>query len=337
MPVVQRISTTKWVSLYDNATDFNANTDVFVYTGTIPDTSNARLDTSKVDNTGTNLPPRVSAGPDTTFTLSPTDIFTLHCVIEDDGKRLREPQAGWTMLSGPAVDTIISPQTQYTSVLFSTTGTYTFRVQVYDGEYTSADTVAVTVTQGRPLTIIAPVAGETIAIGSTDTIKWDIAPAQGMTIHLSTNDGLTWQELTTQAVGILPPLHFIWSVDGSLAPSNTCRIKVSSYVLHDDLMAESGRFSLVRSSQNAVPESRRADVHRKGIRLQGASRTLFAEAGSPEGTLTFIDACGHIAGRALAAGGKADVTNAALAPGFYLVELRTAAGKHYRCRCAWMK
>ncbi|MBD3240849.1 MAG: hypothetical protein GF331_09710 [Chitinivibrionales bacterium] len=250
MPIVQRISTTEWVSLYDDATDFNAFAHVFVYSGSISDTT-FNPDTSDTGTVGGNAPPEVYAGADTTITQRLTTSFFLSATVRDDGEVYDNPVITWTQRSGPATADISSPSTENTSVRFPLAGTYTFRITADDGEYRVYDDVTVTVRENLPLAVLRPVPGEQVRIDSAYTIRWQMEPPEGVVVYVSMNDGETYQSLVNQAVGEGGPTEWVWHVPANTPPSTTCRIRIEHYIMRDEMYAESGPFSLV--SERSAP------------------------------------------------------------------------------------
>lgn len=244
MPIVQRISTTEWVSLYDDATDFNAFAHVFVYSGSISDTT-FNPDTSDTGAVGGNTPPEVYAGADTTIYQRLTTSFFLSATVRDDGEVHENPVITWTQLSGPATAVISSPSTENTSVHFPEPGAYTFRITADDGAYAVHDDVTVTVLESVPLAVLSPAAGEQVRIDSAYTIRWQMQPPEGVVVYVSTDDGETYQSLVDQAVGEGGPTEWVWQVPADMAPSTTCKIRIEHYIMRSEMAAESGVFSLV--------------------------------------------------------------------------------------------
>ncbi|HZN41543.1 MAG TPA: hypothetical protein VFD82_22245 [Planctomycetota bacterium] len=89
-----------------------------------------------------NLPPVVDAGP--SVTIPSTSSAHLAGTANDDG--LPGPVTmQWSMLSGPGSATFTAPTQLETDVSFSAVGSYTLELSGFDGEFTSTDTVVVTV------------------------------------------------------------------------------------------------------------------------------------------------------------------------------------------------
>lgn len=94
-----------------------------------------------------NEPPHVNAGADLATTL-PNPV-SLDASVTDDGL----PQGStltvtWSKVQGAGTVTFANEDAIDTSATFSISGSYTLRLQAFDGEYTVADEVSVTVSSG---------------------------------------------------------------------------------------------------------------------------------------------------------------------------------------------
>jgi hypothetical protein len=90
-----------------------------------------------------NQPPLVNAGPDVSTVV--TAAVHLAGVVEDDGLPGGPLVIHWSLLSGPGTATFTAPTQAVTDASFSAIGTYTCVLSAYDGQYTTTDTVVVTV------------------------------------------------------------------------------------------------------------------------------------------------------------------------------------------------
>ncbi len=93
-----------------------------------------------------NLPPTANAGPDVTVE---SDTMTLVGAATDDGLPSGlAMRYFWSQVSGPGSTTLLGPDPSdpTVTVSFDQLGTYTFELEVDDGELAAADTVTVTVT-----------------------------------------------------------------------------------------------------------------------------------------------------------------------------------------------
>ena len=108
-----------------------------------------------------NQAPVVNAGPDVTKAIT----TPAHLVgnVSDDG--LPGPLTiQWSKLSGPGTATFTTPTQSVTDVSFSATGVYNIQLTVFDGQYTSTDTVTVTVPVNQPPIVNA---GPDVTVAST--------------------------------------------------------------------------------------------------------------------------------------------------------------------------
>ncbi|HEX6811551.1 MAG TPA: hypothetical protein VF384_08005, partial [Planctomycetota bacterium] len=96
----------------------------------------------------TNQPPVVDAGPD--VTILSTSAASLAGLVDDDGLPGGPLAVHWSLLSGPGTATFTAPTQPATNASFSALGSYTCQLSAFDGELTSADTVAVTVQELPP-------------------------------------------------------------------------------------------------------------------------------------------------------------------------------------------
>ncbi|MCE7988315.1 MAG: alpha/beta fold hydrolase [Caldilinea sp. CFX5] len=98
----------------------------------------------KCQSTPTNTPPIVSAGPDQTITSA---IAILNGNVSDDGQP-NPPGAltiNWAKVSGPGTVIFSNPTQTGTTATFSLPGTYGLQLTAADGQFTSSDTVIITV------------------------------------------------------------------------------------------------------------------------------------------------------------------------------------------------
>ena len=143
-----------------------------------------RTDTVVVTVQASNQAPAVNAGPDVATAI--TSSAHLAGTASDDG--LAAPLSiQWSMLSGPGTATFTAPAQAVSDVSFSAVGSYTLQLSAFDGEFTSTDTVVVTVTPanqapvvnaGPDLSTVMPAAAHLVGTVSDDgmlsplTIQW---------------------------------------------------------------------------------------------------------------------------------------------------------------------
>ncbi len=101
--------------------------------------------------TPTNQAPVVSAGSDRSTTLSSTSVsITLNGSTTDDGLPAGSTLSStWSRVSGPANVSFANPNSASTNVTFTAAGSYVLRLSAADGSLSTADDVAVEVTQGQ--------------------------------------------------------------------------------------------------------------------------------------------------------------------------------------------
>ncbi|HEU4419826.1 MAG TPA: hypothetical protein VFT55_12890, partial [Planctomycetota bacterium] len=94
----------------------------------------------------------VNAGPDVTIPIAAA--ANLAGTVTDDG--LPGPLTiQWSKLSGPGTATFAAPTQPLTTATFSAVGSYTLQLSAFDGEFTTTDTVVVTVQQPPVERVIA--------------------------------------------------------------------------------------------------------------------------------------------------------------------------------------
>jgi RHS repeat-associated protein len=92
-----------------------------------------------------NRPPGVLAGPDKTITL-PTNSVTLNGVVFDDALPATNTLVvSWNLVSGPSTAFFDNSNSPVANVAFTNGGVYTFQLTASDGQFTTNDTVVVTV------------------------------------------------------------------------------------------------------------------------------------------------------------------------------------------------
>ena len=100
-------------------------------------------DTVVVTFRQSNQPPIVKAGPDVAIVI--TSVAHLGGAVDDDGLPGRVLAVHWNLLAGPGTATPTAPTQPVTDIAFSVAGSYTLELSAFDGEFTSTDTVVVTV------------------------------------------------------------------------------------------------------------------------------------------------------------------------------------------------
>jgi hypothetical protein len=139
-----------------------------------------------------NQPPVVDAGPD--FTTVITNVATLAGSASDDGLPGGPLMIQWSQLSGPGAATFTTPTQEVTGVSFSVLGVYTCQLSANDGQYTTTDTVVITVVATPP-----PVPLDRAVAHSHDDAEE--SPA-GVVTRSSTDLELVVDGAVTQVVGL---------------------------------------------------------------------------------------------------------------------------------------
>ncbi|HEU5123921.1 MAG TPA: Ig-like domain-containing protein [Verrucomicrobiae bacterium] len=125
-----------------------------------------------------NQPPTVAAGADRTIYL-PSNTVTLNGAVFDDGlPSEHELTIAWNYIGGGSTVFFSSTNTASTTITFTNSGVYTFELSASDGQFTTNDTVVVTV---GPDPRLAPVVAIT---GPADGAFIEIASGQTTNLQL---------------------------------------------------------------------------------------------------------------------------------------------------------
>jgi hypothetical protein len=136
-----------------------------------------------------NLPPLVDAGANQSVVYPAA--ANLAGSASDDG----EPEGSvlahsWTAVSGPGVVTFGDPTALVTTASFSQIGVYVLRLTATDGQFTSSDSVLVTVAappNNTPPTI-DPIADVTVVEGASGVVDVSVFDADGDDLTITTDD-----------------------------------------------------------------------------------------------------------------------------------------------------
>lgn len=88
---------------------------------------------------GPNQAPAVEAGPD--FGGPALSGIELNALVVDDSRLLTLPDLRWSKVSGPGAVTFLDPIAAQTRAVVSLPGEYVFALSVFDGQYTTTDTI----------------------------------------------------------------------------------------------------------------------------------------------------------------------------------------------------
>ncbi len=177
--------------------------------------------------TAVNLPPVVKTAHDTTISLGLP--FTLKGTVSDDSLPKDSLNIQWQQLTGPIPGAqIYYPGYAISGVKFTVAGNYTFALSATDGKATSKDTIAVTVADSVVFKITSPKAGDTLTIGSTVNLKWQVPQAVAVLLYISTDGGKNYLSIYDGPIasGIT---SYQWTLADSLKLGTNCSIKVEYY------------------------------------------------------------------------------------------------------------
>lgn len=99
-----------------------------------------------------NRAPKVNAGEDIATAL-PVKTISLKGTVSDDGKPGTGITTEWSKVSGPGTVTFTNPTSLETDCTFSEAGVYVINLTASDGEFTSADSITVTIDGNMPVSI----------------------------------------------------------------------------------------------------------------------------------------------------------------------------------------
>ncbi|MGI8602323.1 MAG: PKD domain-containing protein [Verrucomicrobiales bacterium] len=188
----------------------------------------------RVIEDGVNQPPIVAAGSDQQLVL-PEKTAALLAEVTDDGVPNALPVIVWSQAEGPAGVSFSNVTAAATSATFPHVGTYILRIQAFDGEHSSADTLEVTVLEerNRPPVIEAGPPQSLVVTGALPLIP-----------RIS-DDGKSRGYLTTNWSQQAGPAPVIWTnqiglllASFSQAGAYTLRLTVSDgeFTVSDDLV-----------------------------------------------------------------------------------------------------
>ena len=167
----------------------------------------------------------VEAGTDTTIRLGMD--FRFSPSVRRDEKAVFPQNLLWSQIDGPQDGAeIMVPTALRSAVLFSTPGEYVFSLCVTDDGMTTCDTMTCTVLDSIPFVVHTPQGNDLVKIGSAFNLYWSVYPAGPVTIALSTDGGMTFDFLTQ---GQINDTFWVWQVDETLKPSQSCFIRIARY------------------------------------------------------------------------------------------------------------
>jgi hypothetical protein len=194
---------------------------VYAYDGTQKTPAKCALSTES----GTNLPPQVSAGGDqVSYIGRPTAI---HATATDDLLSPAQLTYKWDLLKGTADlhgdDSSTLVVTPYSWVVI--------RVSVSDGQYSTSDIVLIMVTAQNQFVILSPSDGETFSRGDTVMVKWQVVDVQDCIISVSYDAGLTYELVSQMPVTLGDSLwgNYPWVVPLTAPKTDMAYLKLANY------------------------------------------------------------------------------------------------------------
>ena len=108
----------------------------------------------------------------------PCPAIVIHGTVDDDGYPSDTLDVAWSVVSGPGIVNFGDPNSPVTTAAFSAVGVYELMLEASDGEYTSSDTMLVTVADGS-IQVTRPNGGETLVHGQVEQITWNSSGSVG--------------------------------------------------------------------------------------------------------------------------------------------------------------
>jgi hypothetical protein len=173
------------------------------------------------------------------------------------------PAYQWTLLSGQKGVTIGSPKTAATLVLIPSLlpDEYKFRLDVSAGRTTVTDTVRIKTLSTLPFKVLFPAGGDTLFIGDTCPVAWQLDPPERVTVDLSTDGGMTYNTINEDGSVNGSDIITRWKwVPQSVAPSDQCLLKISSYTNPGKYARTNAVFVISTRTENTKETQRREYV-----------------------------------------------------------------------------
>jgi hypothetical protein len=184
----------------------------------------------------------LSAGMDTTVPKN-ASIYLVGSIIHSDFPDSQLVSV-WKQLAGPGPASIADTSSLISQVTFPATGLFSFMLKVSTGTCHATDTVHLTITDSIPFKILSPGPNERVTIGGSCLIRWQVVTPTKMIIFLTCDKGKTYTSLTTLALN-LNDTSWLWQVDPSLPPADSCKVRVADYFNRSFYTESEKYFSLV--------------------------------------------------------------------------------------------
>jgi hypothetical protein len=157
--------------------------------------------------------PLISAGVDRSFALPATDLSLFGSATTPGANQ----SYAWSQVSGPAAATIDAPWALTTNVTFSTAGTYTFRLEAYDGVRGGADEMTVVV--GTAASQTAFYVDPTYSGGGSD----GSAAAPWLNLHKTSGGSTEWNAINAALASGHVIVYFSARIVGSDTSETTAQ------------------------------------------------------------------------------------------------------------------
>jgi hypothetical protein len=194
--------------------------------------------TVEFDGTSSNQAPVVDAGADIALNL-PANSAPLMGSATDDGLPSNSLSCQWSHVGGTAAGTVEFTEATLasTSVTFSDSpGTFVLRLECDDGEFTGADELTVSVTDGSQIVLSIPV------VNSADDVEERVSDGN---VKLSSSDLELVLERTQQIIGI--------RFDDIAIPPGVTIISAHLQFTADELDSVATQLSILGESTNNAP------------------------------------------------------------------------------------
>lgn len=155
----------------------------------------------------------------------------------------------WRQIQANLQDTvfIVAPTQLRSEIKFRREGVYNFEIAVTVGAQTAKDTLVMLVREPLPplrARMVQPRPGDTVFIGKTTNVAWEMPIADSVNIQFSGTSGKEWTDIARHHMAPQGLAGFAWTPGDSLAPSATCLIRVSQEVGDSIITRMEGTFTL---------------------------------------------------------------------------------------------
>jgi hypothetical protein len=176
---------------------------------------------------GTNLPPKVDAGPDLISHIGQETQLKVN--VSDDLVPSQELSYKWQVIRGSA--DLKNSNKSSAKIIPFTKGLIIVTVTVSDGEYSCLDHVSINVNKKKKFIIISPKEEDIFSHGDTVFIKWDVVNVDECVISISYNNGKSYELISEKAITPADSTwgNYPWIVPDDAIQTDAVRIKLSDY------------------------------------------------------------------------------------------------------------